>query len=307
MFKRGAISVLTVLMAVSVVQAQPEITGNDLNRALPNLSEPNISSGTYTIELNANLVRIRYRDPNHDHASHHDGLHFAHPLISESVSPDTKLRLNYDFNDLEGNSQTNSIQLGAEYAIHRSFSIELGIPYVVLDPAAGSTESRMGNLEVALKFANYAFEESGLLLGYGMEFGLPTGDDRTGIGSDNIIELEPFMNFGLKKGNWEWIGFATFGIPTNQDEGQEFETEFGLNFSSLYHVSPSVQGLLELDGEAVLSGEEAGKASEYFLTPGIKVAPLADKNLKAGTGLRFPISEDAESEVRVLVSVFYHF
>ncbi len=36
----------------------------------------------------------------HAEADHHEGLHFSHPLIAESVSPDTKVRLDYAFADL---------------------------------------------------------------------------------------------------------------------------------------------------------------------------------------------------------------
>lgn len=113
------------------------------------------------------------------------------------------------------------------------------------------------------------------------------------------------MNAGLKQQNWELVGFAIFGIPTNQDEGEEIETELGIRVSSLYHFSERFQGLLELDGESVMSGEEAGEA-EWNLTPGIKFAPLADMNFKIGLGVRVPLSDDNEFDVQGLLNLFYH-
>ena len=156
-------------------------------------------------------------------------------------------------------ASTQTLGLELEYAFHRAFSIEAGVPFTRLDLDDESGTSKLGNAEVALKFANYAFESRGLLLGYGIEFGLPTGSEADGIGSDHIVELEPFFNVGFKQKDWELVAFTTFGIPTNQ-ESEEVETELVTNVSTLYHVNPRLQLLLEFDGESVLSGEDIGPA-----------------------------------------------
>ena len=54
-------------------------------------------------------------------------------------------------------------------------------------------------------------------------------------GQENIWEIEPFLNFGVMSGDWEIVGWTRFGIPTNQDPGEEVETEFHYDFSTLYH------------------------------------------------------------------------
>ena len=63
--------------------------------------------------------------------------------------------------------------------------------------------------------------------------------------------------------------------------------------------------MLELDGEAVLSGDEAGE-SEWHLTPGLKVAP-ANSDLFIGFGVRISLSDNSELDAQALVSLFYHF
>lgn len=90
-----------------------------------------------------------------DEHQHRDsgGLHFAHPLITESVSPDTKIRLDYRFLDLEG-GRRNTVAFEGEYAFHRAFSTEVGIPYTSLDREEMTDGSSLGNTEIALKFAN---------------------------------------------------------------------------------------------------------------------------------------------------------
>ena len=220
----------------------------------------------------------------HAEADHHEGLHFSHPLIAESVSPDTKVRIDYDFADLGPDASAHTLRLELEYAFHRAFSIEAGIPFTSLDLDESGT-SRFGNAEVALKFANYAFENRGVLLGYGVEFGLPTGSEAAAIGSDHVVEFEPFFNIGFQRSDWELVVFTTFGIPTNQEEGEEVDTELGTDFSMLYHASPRLQLLLEFDGESVLSGEESGKQT-WHVTPGIKFASVLCEGrrcLKPGT------------------------
>lgn len=250
------------------------------------------------------------QDPGAEHGheghSHAGPLHFSHPLIAESPSPDTKIRLDgFTFDGDEGSDQ---LRLEAEYAFHPSFSIELDVPWTSLDDEEGGSTSGLDNIGLGLKFANFAFADKGLLLSYGIEFGLPTGDDAKGIGSDNVFEIEPFLALGVLRGRFELVSFFEFGIPTNQDEeeGQEVETEMGANLSLLYHASRRIQLLVELDGETVLSGEEEGE-SVVNVTPGLKVRPVADSPLWLGLGLGTPISSNEEFDTRVVGSLFYHF
>ena len=171
---------------------------------------------------------------------HEHGLHFSHPIFTESVSPDRKVRLDFG-REWEEEGTGSELEVEAEYAFHRSFSIEVVVPYGFVSPDDGLSKSHLGSAEVALKFANLAFEDSGVLLGYGLEVGIPTGDSSTGIGNGHIWELEPFLNIGLKRGDIELVAFTRFGIPTNQRSDEEVETEIAYDFSMLYHFSPHVQ------------------------------------------------------------------
>lgn len=236
---------------------------------------------------------------------HSHGLHFAHPLFTESITPDTKVRFDSS-REWEAEGTASELELEAEYGFHPAFSIEVVAPYHFVNPDAGPNESGFGNLELALKFANFAFENTGLLLGYGLEVGMPTGDDAKGIGSGHIWELEPFLGIGLMTGNWELVNRTRFGIPINQDPGEEVETELHYDFSALYHFSARVQGLLELNGLVGLSGDEAGQGI-VSLSPGIKVAPFAGHPLFfVGLGGSFPLGEE-ELDARLKLAFFYHF
>jgi hypothetical protein len=75
--------------------------------------------------------------------------------------------------------------------------------------------------------------------------------------------------------------------------------------SGLYHVSNRFQGLLEVNGDVVLSGEEAGTGL-VRISPGIKFAPFTTRAFFLGVGVSIPLSAD-ELDAQLRVSTFYHF
>jgi len=248
------------------------------------------------------------------------GLHFSHPLISESPSPDTKIRFDYFFLKVDGEVEDeelgeegeapsrfneSTIRVELEYAFTRNISVEADIPYTFLDVKDGSNENNFNNIEVGVKLASFILEEYGILLGGGLEVGLPTGKDRKGIGSDNIFEIEPFVDFGYKYRDLEVVGFLSLGFPVNQTGEQNEGDELGYNLSFLYHIGSSLQAILEFDGERVLNGEEDGEFV-VNIDPGAKVAPFKNKDIEIGFGAGFPITDDEEFEYRLIASVFYH-
>ena len=116
------------------------------------------------------------------HSHETQGLHFSHPLISESPSPDTKIRLDYSFLDVDGEVEDeelgeegegpqkfkeSTINIELEYAFTRNISIEADIPYTFLNVSGGSNENHFNNIEVGLKLASFILEEYGILLGGG--------------------------------------------------------------------------------------------------------------------------------------------
>ena len=247
-------------------------------------------------------------------------LHFSHPLIAESPSPDTKVRLDYFFLDVDGEIQDedlgeegegpskfteNTINLELEYAFSRNISIEADIPYTFLNPDEGDNVSRFNNIGIGLKLASFILAEYGILVGGGIEFGLPTGDDSKGIGSDNIFEIEPFLSFGYKHRRLEVISFLSLGFPFNQNKNQDEGDELGYNLAMLLHATDFLHVILEFDGETVLNGEEDGE-SVLNIDPGILVSPFRNKGIQIGFGAGFPLTDDEEFRYRLIASFFYH-
>ncbi|RMD86507.1 MAG: hypothetical protein D6807_09560, partial [Alphaproteobacteria bacterium] len=199
----------------------------------------------------------------------HAALHFSHPIVVESPSPDTKVRLDYGF---EGSDALDShmARFEGEYAFAPWISLEVDLPWRRIKEAGGPARSHLDSGEVALKLVGFADPESGLLLGGGLEIGLPTGSARKAIGSSREIEIEPFLDIGLKRGRFELVGFLRFGIPTNKpaEERDAEKLELGYSGSALYHASPRVELLVEFEGSRIVSGEE--QENSFLVAPGIK-------------------------------------
>ncbi len=276
------------------------------------VSRARILGATALVLLGAAYLRPALANEGH---AHDTDLHFAHPLAGESPSPDSKLRLDYFYEDrpgelhggeLEGGGQAHTLRLEGEYAFSRSLSVEFDLPYTSLDADKGGTSSHLDTIEIALKYANFTFAKYGLLIGGGLELGLPSGSERNGIGSNNVIEIEPFLDFGYKRGHFETVGFVSFGVPVNEKGEDEVDLELGWSLSFLYHAAPRVQLIVEFDGEHAFGGEEDGE-SVINIRSGVKFQPFADPNLMVGAGLGFPLTSDKGFKVSGIVSVFYHF
>ena len=248
-------------------------------------------------------------------SGHHAGLHFTHPLVAESVSPDTKLRFDYGYQDL-GAENESELELEGEYAFHRSVALEIGTHF-------DATRGELGETHVIAKFANFAFEEHGLLLGYGMEIGLPTGAGHGHVGleapeheheegeeheeeEDDVYEFAPFLNVGLAAGLWEFVAWTRYAIPTNQTAPAELGPELRFDLSVLLHASNHIEPVLEMGGSFGLGGPQADR-EVLTLSPGVRVRPVADQPLVLGGSLSLPLTDARIYDSRVQVSMFWHF
>jgi hypothetical protein len=245
------------------------------------------------------------QDDDHHDDDHHHGLHFSHPLITESASPDTKLRFDYVYTRSrteDGDRESDhSARVEYEYAFARSFSISVTAPYVVRKTEGLPNEDHFDNVEISLKAASFAFEKKKILPVYGISFGLPTGT-RTGIGSSHVVEIEPFAGLGVMKGSWEFVGFGSVGFKANRNETDDEGHEFNYEISSMYKFSARWQGLVEFDGHKSLTGNSE---NVFNVSPGLKFIPAEHWQIGAGVG--FPLTSDKDFRVRGIIAVFYHF
>ncbi|MFQ6607960.1 MAG: hypothetical protein ACE5EE_05415 [Fidelibacterota bacterium] len=259
-----------------------------------------------TLQASFGGIALAHEPTPHIHDQGH--LHFSHPLVAESPSPDTKVRFDYFFSNEPGEEgvKRHTLRLESEYAFAPWLSLEADVPYTFLNTNEGNATDRLDNVEVGIKYANFTLGEHGVLLGGGIEFGLPTGNEERGIGFDRVLEVEPFVDLGYRRDHWEIVGFTSFGFPFNDNDEDEADFELGWNVSILYYLIPQLMTLLEFDGEHVFGGEEDGETF-VNITPGFKIQPFDNPSFQVGVGVSLPLTEDKEFHVRPVLSLFYHF
>ena len=241
--------------------------------------------------------------------NHHDeGFHFSHPLITESPSPDTKVRFDYFYRRFRSGQRAteNTARVQFEYAFRPTFSIEINVPYTFRHVEGDPRVNHADSMDVALKFANPVFKEHHVLLVYGVEFALPTGSDSKAIGTSHIVDVSPFFGAGLKREKLEVIGFSSVSVPANKRTGDEDATTLGYQLSFLIKPTTSIQPLIELDGRTELNGPGRGN-TVVNVSPGIKFRPLNSEHWQIGAGVGFPITNRKDFGTRFIASVLYHF
>ena len=253
------------------------------------------------------LTRIAFaqeHDDDHDHD--HDHLHFSHPLVTESPTPDTKLR--FDFltagtTDL-GSERDSRVQVEGEYAFGDAVSLAVIAPYVWLR-TGGNTVSSFGDLELSLKAASMLFAERGILIGGGLSTTLPTGSEDKGIGSGHVVELEPFIDAAYKHDALELVTFLSTSSAVNRRSGDTEDRTLSFNGSVLYALVPRLEALFELASTRTLVGPQTG-SWQSLVAPGVKVYPVPNRRFMFGASAGFGIG-DIKTARTYLVSVFYHF
>ena len=85
--------------------------------------------------------RLLAQEHEHEHDPHDGPIHFAHPLFTESPSPDTKLRVDYLFRQVTSGVHEHSMRLEGEYAFTPSISIEANIPITSRSESGTSVNS----------------------------------------------------------------------------------------------------------------------------------------------------------------------
>lgn len=258
-----------------------------------------------TLMLAPSTARAQHDHDEHDDDHHHAPVHFSHPLFTESPSPDTKLRFDYLRAPLAHDVSDNTFRVEAEYAFTRSVSIEANLPFTSRS-ANGIHSSAVGSGEIALKLASFAAAEHGILLGGGIGFGVPTGNDQKGIGSDHLVEVEPYVDFGYMRKQMELVSFASFSTNTRRDAGEENEKEVAVAASLLYHLDPRLESLVEVEARRSLYSDAE---DEQIVNAGVGIKYHVNRirALVVGIGGRIPLTTEREFQSEIIVSALYHF
>jgi hypothetical protein len=244
----------------------------------------------------------------HEHGDHeHEGLHFSHPLLNESPSPDTKLRLDFLWGragDGDERVTEHGARLEGEYEFMEGVSFAITVPWLRRESALGNVQGT-GSTELSLKGSSLRWGRQGVVVGGGFSVGLPTGSDEKGIGSSRSVELEPFADVGVQLGGLELVAFGHYGATVRNPPGVDAERELSLVGSALYPVSRLAELLMEVETVHPVSSDESATTR---IAPGLKLYPFTNRHIMAGVSAPIVLKRAGQPDAReVIVSAFYHF
>lgn len=254
------------------------------------------------------LAQEEHEHGDHGHGDHgHEGLHFSHPLLNESPSPDTKFRLDYLWGRTGDGAQRvteRGARLEGEYEFTEGVSLAVTVPWVRRESVFGNVQGT-GSTELSLKASSLRWGRQGVVVGGGFSVELPTGSDEKAIGSSHSVELEPFADVGVQLGALELVAFGHYGTTVRNPVGVEAERELSLIGSVLYPVSRLAEVLMEVETVHPLGSDESATTR---LAPGVKLYPFPNRHIMAGVSAPIALKRAGQPGSReVIVSVFYHF
>lgn len=285
-----------------------EIPGGKLSSIVLRTLRPLAIAAVYAALMLSPSRALAQHDHGHDDGDddhHHAPVHFSHPLFTESPSPDTKLRLDYLRAPLAHDLSENTLRVEGEYAFSQNMSIEANIPFSSVS-SGGVRTSAVGSGEIALKLASFVAAEHGVLLGGGIGFGVPTGNDDKGIGSGHLVEVEPYVDLGYMHEKMEFVSFASYSFTTRRKAGEEDEKSFGVAASLLYHLDPRFESLVEVETRRLVNAE-GSDAQIVNAGVGVKYHVNRIRALVVGIGGRIPVTTQREFQSEIIVSALYHF
>lgn len=262
------------------------------------------------IALTASLATAsvgRAQDTEHELNHEHEYLHFSHPMVTESPSPDTKFRFDAEFlrGDEPIGARASEMRGEFEYAFARTLSLAVVAPFTRITSPVDARASGFGNVELSAKAASFAFAQSGALVGGGMSVGLPTGSDAKGIGSGHLYEISPFVDAALRRGPVEVVGFLTYSALANRDAGDANERDVAFDGSVLWRAARELELLMELSTSRSYGGAESAY-TETFVAPGLKWRPAKFEKVAIGASAIRGVG-NASGINAFQLSAFYHF
>jgi hypothetical protein len=234
---------------------------------------------------------------------------FIDPLITEHAFVDRKVRWDFAGRQLrndEGELYQNSFIF--EYAFTDWFALEMDQPFLAANPSESESVSGLGDLSFAAKFQlTKAAQTGGLILASGVEFSLPSGEEKVGAGEEYVVAPLAALDWAIGSGLFKLQSQAEFEIVFPREGGDgEFEA-IEWNTAASFFASDRVVPLLEFNTEFEGLQEEKTE-SILALTPGVVVSlkDIAGTSFDIAAGAQIFFGADREQDVAFLVSLRHH-
>jgi mono/diheme cytochrome c family protein len=181
--------------------------------------------------------------------------------------------------------------------------VEVAVPFVFSERAAGGWIGGVGDIALSAKRALYHGHEAGSILSLALELVLPTGDADRGSGGGSTV-FEPFVAFGQILPSSAFLQFQSgIELPADRDRtdaafarialGKTFvQGRFGRSWS------PMVELLAARD---LGSSEDA----QWDVVPQLQVSLSTRQHVLVSGGVRVPLNDTQLRETRFIAYVLW--
>jgi mono/diheme cytochrome c family protein len=226
-------------------------------------------------------------------------FNFPAAQITEKAFPEDELVWHNSF----GTSGATDIvsTMTFEKRFGRRGQLEVNLPFAVHDGGPGlGTHSGLGDVEVAWKQNVLADVDSGTIISFGGEVGLPTGNERYGLG-EGTLRLEPQFLFGqILPDDFFLQGQALVGFPLRKSlsDDAELRLDFGRTFAEDGGFGRAYTPAVELIAAREFA---SGAETEWDVVPQIQVSLSRLQHVLVSAGARIPLDDTHNRDTQFLI------
>lgn len=233
-------------------------------------------------------------------------LNLPRALVTEKAFPEDETVLTSAFNAHGAGGIDN--ELAYEHRLGKRSQLEIAVPFGFAHRDTGGLTGGIG--DVAAGFKHVLFDRlapdvtHGQIFSLQGEIALPTGDERKGLGTGQVV----FTAFGaydaLFPGNTFLQMQGGMDVPRHTHDVPRtvfLHTAFGKSFSEREYGrlwSP----MIEIVGERDL---EDGAHTGWDVVPELQVTLSARQHVRADLGFRMPVAEKADRQRQVMLYVLW--
>lgn len=251
----------------------------------------------------------------------------AEPFFMEKAAVEKSLEFEAGL-DKSSSEKEYELGVGFSWVFFDRLQLGVDVPYVILDPTGGSTESGIGDVEFSAKYQIFDIPDNGFNFSLAGAVAIPSGsrDKETGGTGEwsvaaladkvvpagmNTPELDFHLNLAysqeIRLSNEEMDTAAMLGLPNTREKELLWGGAVEMPLAD-GRVTPD----LEIVGTTILDAvdpDEEGTIVE--LGGGVWLAPFPEDSewapVSIGAGVKAPITNKRESDFSALIVAKYDF
>lgn len=229
-------------------------------------------------------------------------------IYSRPVIPGTRFGAEYSTYDIEQHKyykRTQTFRANGEFAFNDYVSIRGDLPWTRKKETNTETRTRFDNMGLGLHLANP--NGNWIPLG-GLDFTLATGNEKTGIGSKRVFNIEPFVGIGYHGDLFSIAAIGRYNSQANKQfkEDPAKKDDFERTWIANLNLGMSftyLDVLLEYQYR-YLYDPDPKRQSFHSIAPGLNVKL---SNFMLGVSIPYALSRERPYDIGAILRIYGRF